>query len=268
MKNITTLLKEYRAINLESIVDFSKFNEYAITHHSTAIEGSTLTKIETSLLLDEGITPKGKPLLHSLMVTDHYNALLFVLDEAKKNKPLTIDLIRQINARVMRSTGSVYNTALGQVDASKGELRKGNVSVGGHYFVNYDKVEPYTKDLIKKYNTELPIVKTDKEKLELTFSIHFDLVSIHPFFDGNGRTSRLLMNYLQNCFKLPLSIVQTEDKADYFAALQDTRAQGNMQPFFEFMFIQYDKQLSNEIKNFKESLKQKINPFGGKSLFF
>jgi Fic family protein len=268
MDKLDLLLQEYRAMDFESIIDFTKFNEFTITHHSTAIEGSTLTRIETSLLLDEGITPKGKPLIHSLMVTDHQKALVFALDQAKKNKPITIALIQQISARVMKSTGSIYNTALGQVDASKGEFRKVNVSAGGHYFINYDKVEPYTKDLVKKYNTELLKVKTDKEKLELSFAAQFDLVNIHPFYDGNGRTSRLLMNYLQTCFKLPLSIVHTEDKADYYAALQNTRAQGNMQPFFEFMFIQYDKQLSNEIKNFKESLKQKINPFEGKSLFF
>lgn len=84
MDKVDVLLKNYRSLNLESIIDFSKFNEYAITYHSTAIEGSTLTENETRLLLEEGLTPKGKPLLHSLMVTDHYKALLFVLEEVKK----------------------------------------------------------------------------------------------------------------------------------------------------------------------------------------
>jgi Fic family protein len=268
MERIDVLLKEYRVLNLESIIDFTKFNEYAITHHSTVIAGSTLTENETRLLLEEDITPKGKPLLHSLMVKDHYNALLFVLDETKKKKTVSVDLIREINARVMKSTGSLYNTPLGQVDASKREFRKGNVSAGGSYFVSYDKVETYTKDLVKKYNAELLTVKKDKEKLELSFAAHFDLVSIHPFYDGNGRTSRLLMNYLQACFNLPLAIVYKEDKADYFTALQDTRAQKNMKPFFEFMFSQYEKQLQHEIKTFNESQKQKINPLGGRSLFF
>ena len=121
---------------------------------------------------------------------------------------------------------------------------------------------------MKKYNTELSRVKTNKEKLELSFAAHFDLVNIHPFYDGNGCTSRLLTNYLQTCFKLPLSMVHIEDKANYFAALQDTRAKGNRQPFFEFMFAQYHKQFSNEIKKLKEALDSKSNPFGGKSLFF
>lgn len=268
MDKVDLLLQKYRALNFESIIDFTKFNEYAITHYSTAIEGSTLTQIETSLLLDEGITPKGKPLLHSLMVTDHQGALVFTLEEAKRNKPLTVELIQQMNARVMRLTGSIYNTALGQVDASKGEFRKGNVSAGGSYFTSYDKVEPYAKNLIKKYNTELSRVKTDKEKLELSFAAHYDLVSIHPFYDGNGRTSRLLMNYFMVRFKLPLAIVHLEDKADYFAALQDTRTQENKQIFFEFMFTQYDKQLNNEIKKITEAQHQKIHPFGGRSLFF
>lgn len=168
----------------------------------------------------------------------------------------------------MRSTGAVYNTALGQIDASKGQFRKGNVSAGGHYFVNYEKVESYTQELVKKYNKQLPTVKNDSDKLELSFAAHFDLVNIHPFYDGNGRTSRLLMNYLQACFDLPLAIVHKEDKADYIASLQNARTQENLQPFFEFMFTQYDNQLQKEIENFKESQKQKIKPFGGRSLFF
>ena len=76
MNDIEKILTEYRSLNLENIIDFTKFNEYAVTHHSTVIEGSTLTENETRLLLDEGITPKGKPLEHSLMVKNHFTVAL------------------------------------------------------------------------------------------------------------------------------------------------------------------------------------------------
>ena len=82
--NIISLLEKFKSLQLSKNIDFDKFNQYAITHHSTTIEGSTLSEIETQLLLDEGITPKGKPLLHSLMVQDHYRALLFIIDLAKE----------------------------------------------------------------------------------------------------------------------------------------------------------------------------------------
>src|SRR5690348_15984517 len=99
MKVMEDILKQYRELNLDTVVDFKKFNQYVITHHSTAIEGSTLTETETQLLLDEGITPKGKPLLHSLMVEDHYKALLMVIGEAKKKVPISSTFIQSINAR-------------------------------------------------------------------------------------------------------------------------------------------------------------------------
>jgi Fic family protein len=77
-QQIAITINQYQQLNLSQTIDYDKFNQYAIVHHSTTIEGSTLTEVETRLLKEEGITPKGKPLLHSLMVQDHYNALLFI----------------------------------------------------------------------------------------------------------------------------------------------------------------------------------------------
>ena len=94
------LLDKFRSLNLSANIDFDKFNHYAITHHSTTIEGSTLTEIETRLLLDEGITPAGKPLLHSLMVKDHYNALRFILKLAAEKISITPEFIQSVNAAV------------------------------------------------------------------------------------------------------------------------------------------------------------------------
>ena len=112
MGNIESLINEYLSLNLSSIIDFDKFNQYSLVHHSTTIEGSTLTQIETSLLLDEGLTSKGKPILHSLMVRDHYKALSFVLDAATNKTTITSAFIRDTNAAVMKNTDTVYNTVL------------------------------------------------------------------------------------------------------------------------------------------------------------
>lgn len=264
------ILKQYRELNLETVVDFKKFNQYVITHHSTAIEGSTLTETETQLLLDEGITPKGKPLLHSLMVEDHYKALLMVIGEAKKKAPISLAFIQSINACVMKNTGNLYNTPFGPVDASKGEFRKGNVRAGNSYFVNFDKVPRYTTTLVERLQKQMKEVSGDNEMLELSFSAHFDLVTIHPFYDGNGRTSRLLMNFLQQYFGLPLAIVFKEDKQEYFDALIATRKQEKMEPFYQFMHGQYKKLLLSEIDNYVNSgkLEPKRNKNKGLSLFF
>ena len=67
LDDISILLGRYKALNLQDVLYHERFNEYAIVHHSSSIEGSTLTEVETRLLLEEDITPKGKPLTHIMM---------------------------------------------------------------------------------------------------------------------------------------------------------------------------------------------------------
>lgn len=245
--NIVALTEKYQSLHLSDILHHDKFLHYALTFHSTAIEGSTLTEIETRLLLDEGITPGGKPLEHSLMVKDHYDALRFTLEEARKKTPVSTALVKQINAHVMKNTGSTYNTVLGDIDAAKGEYRKGNVSAGGHYFFAYDKVPSLTKQLTETIQLLLDRITTIEEKLQLAFRAHYELVTIHPFYDGNGRTSRLLMNYVLERSGLPLCVLYKEDKALYYEALKKGQQQGDQQPFYDFMYHQYQKHLQEEI---------------------
>lgn len=251
-KTIVAFIEEYQSLNLSDVLHHDKFLYYALTFHSTAIEGSTLTQIETRLLLDEGITPGGKPLVHSQMVKDHYGALRVTLDEARKKAPVTAALVQQINAHVMKTTGSIYHTVLGDTDAAKGEYRKGNVSAGGHYFVAYDRVPSLMKQLTETIQLQLENAITIIEKLELAFRAHYELVTIHPFYDGNGRTSRLLMNFIMEYSGLPLCILYKEDKAMYYEVLQKGQQHGDQRPFFDFMHRQYEKHLQEEINKAQE----------------
>lgn len=246
-KNIVALIEEYQSLHLSDVLHHDKFLHYVLTFHSTAIEGSTLTEMETRLLLDEGITPGGKPLEHSQMVKDHYAAVRFTLDKARKQTPVSATLVQQINAHVMKSTGSIYYTVLGDIDAAKGEYRKGNVSAGGHYFIAYDKVPSLTKQLADTIQLQVERTTAIEEKLQLAFRAHYELVTIHPFYDGNGRTSRLLMNFVLERSGLPLCILYQEDKAQYYEVLQKGQQQSDQQPFFNFMYRQYEKHLQEEI---------------------
>ena len=255
MEKATGLIGEYQSLNLEQVIGYEKYNEYAIVHHSCTIEGSTLTEVDTQLLLDEGITPAGKPLAHSLMTTDHYAALQFVLNECPPQ--ISESFIQQINAKVQKHTGKIYNTPLGQVDASQGAYRKGNVTAGGSYFPNYDKVPALMKDFVQSLNDNIEKAGTVEKQLIASFDAHFSLVDIHPFYDGNGRTSRLLMNALQHKFNLPLSIVFVEDRALYYKALVETREAGdNKNIFFDFMLSQYRKHLTSEITKYNKAVAQ------------
>ena len=254
MEPLLSILKECQELGLSSVVDYDKFNAYALTHHSTRLEGSTLTSVETQLLLDEGKTPKGKPLQHSLMVKDHYDALQIVLKAARQPNPsITPEFIQQLNAAVLQHTGTIYHTLLGTVDSSQGQFRKSNVRAGNRYFSNYDKVPDQTRQLCDKLNPAMDAAQTTEQQLLLSFDAQFDLVSIHPFYDGNGRTARLLMNFLQARFRLPLSIVFSEDKADYIEALEQSRTQESLQPFRDFMIGQYAKHLQEEMQRYRDS---------------
>ena len=244
-------LQKFNNLNLSAIINFDKFNNYTIVHHSTSIEGSTLTLIETQLLIEEQITPKGKPILHSLMVQNHFEALQFIIENAKQKTPISLNFIQQVNAKIMRQTGNVYQTVFGEVDASKGMIRKGNVTAGSTYFVNFSKVENLLNNLVIKINESLLKPLTLLDQINLCFDFHFDIVTIHPFDDGNGRTSRLLMNYLQAYFNLPMSIVFLEDKIDYYNALGSTRKEEYLEIFRNFMQAQYHKYLQLEIDKFE-----------------
>jgi Fic family protein len=103
------------------------------------------------------------------------------------------------------------------------------------------------KQLCEKTNIEIEKVKTFEEKCNLAFKVHFNFVSIHPFGDGNGRTSRLLMNYIQSRFNLPLSIVFKQDRIKYVYALESARNKEDISVFYLFMYEQYRKFLKAEI---------------------
>jgi len=261
---IVNLIKKYNDLRIAEVIDHDRFNLIAIDHHSTRIEGSTLTEVETQVLINEGRTPNGKPLEESLMVTDHHAALVFSIENAKAKRALSISLLQDINALVMKNTGKVYNTMLGTVDSRTGAFRKGNVTAGVSYFPNFDKVERLTSDLMKKLTEAIQSPLSIADQLNLSFDAHFSLVSIHPYYDGNGRTSRLLMNYIQAWFNLPLAMVQSGHKAAYIQALIDTREQENIEIFREFMAGEYAFLLNREIEKFEEMKK----PSKGKGFTF
>lgn len=255
--SIQPLLEQFETLKLKEAVNFELMNEIFISHHSTAIEGSSLTEEESRLLIVDGITAKGKPLYDHNMVKDHFDALRFVVEEAKKKRKITPAFIQEISTHVMRTTGSVIHSSAGDYDSSKGDWRKSSVHVGNRYFVSYQKVEREVTHLCETLNNYIELVHTPDSVYQLAFDAHFYLVSIHPFADGNGRTSRLLMNYILSYHQLPLATIFKEDKIEYYQALEASRVSDegdpNLQPIRNFMFSQQAKYLSIEIEKYKQA---------------
>jgi len=237
---------------LRQNLDYEKFVVYSIVTHSTAIEGSTLTEQEAELLFESGLTAKGKPLVYHLMNTDLKNAYIFAMAQAREELLLSADFLRSLNAMVMKSTGGPNSVMAGDFDSSKGEFRLCGVSagVGGRSYVNYQKIPGMVDALCDKLNHQLSIGHETigpRELYEAAFGAHLDLATIHPWVDGNGRTARLLMNFLQ--FRLGLVPTKTfsEDRGDYIAALRESQDTGAPSYFLTFMARQHLKTLDGEL---------------------
>lgn len=255
---LLSVLKEYSELGIAEQIDYQKFYLYSIITHSTAIEGSTVTEIENQLLFDEGITAKGRSLQEQMMNLDlkaaYEQSMLF----ARGHEDFSVDMLKALSAIVMKSTGSVYYTIQGSFDSSKGDLRLLGVTagIGGQSYMNYKKVPEKLNEFCIGLNEKRhKLIETDDiiSKYILSFDAHYQLVTIHPWADGNGRMSRLVMNILQYEFGLvPVKIVK-ENKADYIQALIASREQESLEPFRNFMLEEHVRNLSKEIEEFKES---------------
>jgi len=269
MESLEELTVKYQQIT-RGVIDYEKYNLYAISHHSTVIEGSTLTEIETQVFLEEGLTAKGKPLTDHLMVKDHLEALKFVISKAQDQVSLNIPFIQSIASIVLKNTGTIYNTALGSFDSGKGEFRLLNVSagIGGKSYLNYSKVPLAMKDLCFDFSNKLLNKSlTTSEINDLSFLLHYQFVTIHPFADGNGRTGRLLMNFVQTYFDKPMTILLSQKKAEYISALVETREQEDINIFLNFMREQHLHYLQNEIARLQPTKSIRKN-FGDIGLLF
>ena len=252
-KIFNSLREEFLKLKLNEAINWKKYNLMFLSHHSTAIEGSTLTSLESQLLLDEGITPEGKPFEHSQMEKDHYSALEFVAQEAGQRHKLTPEFIRAVSARVMHGTGQVYNVSQGSFDSSKGEYRKTSVFAGETGFPGFGKVEELVKALCENVNAKVDKADTLREIYELAFDFHFDLVSIHPFADGNGRVSRLMMNFILLYHEQAPAIIHKEDRKMYISALEESRQTESNIPIRKFLFEQQIKEFERQIAKVQSS---------------
>lgn len=252
---IEELNKRFNDLGISKEIDYKKYYLYSLITHSTAIEGSTLTERDTQMLFDEGIATGERPMLHYKMNEDLKKAYDFIGIEANKKTPVTPSFLQQMNSLVMSSTGSVYNTLSGTFDSCKGEWRKIGVTAGyaGPSYMNFLKIVPHIEELCNTLKERQSEITSFREMYELSFSAHFNLVTIHPWVDGNGRTSRLLMNYIQMYYDLFPAKVFNEDRAKYIEALVQSREEDTTTPFIDFMAGQLKKSLASEIEKYESS---------------
>ncbi|MCD7981544.1 MAG: Fic family protein [Clostridiales bacterium] len=216
----------------------NSFNiEYA--HNSTAIEGNTLTLIQTRAIIEDGLSVGGKTLREIYEVANHAKAFAYVQKCVADGKPLDEYIVKDIHALLMENIlpGGIYRNVAVRITGA------------GHK-------PPVPSEMyrqVKSFFADLPY-KTELNTIELAAWTHAEFVRIHPFTDGNGRTSRMMMNYqlLIGGF-LPVSVAK-ENRLEYFDALEAYAVNGELTPFAEMIAGLEQQRLEEYISIAEESV--------------
>lgn len=192
------------------------------TYNSNAIEGNTLTMSETKVVL-EGITIGGKSMVEHLEIINHREAILFVEDLVSSQEPLSEWNIKNIHALILNEIDNL----------NAGKYRSENVVISGakHMPPKHYEVSLLMQKLIAEYQKEWmiyhPVVRAAL--------LHGEFAKIHPFIDGNGRTSRLLLNFELMRNGYPPIIFKNDNRAKYYDVLDLAHTTKNYEPLIKLV---------------------------------
>ena len=208
-------LDGYRPLPPELVQNLEQWFLIELTYTSNAIEGNTLTRKETAVVVEKGLTVSGKSLVEHLEATNHAEALRTVLKLAESK---TSDLGEN-------DILNIHNTILkGIDDDNAGHYRSIPVRISGSQVVlpNYRKVPDLMATFVEAIRSE-----KKAHPVELAAEAHYQLVTIHPFVDGNCRTARLLMNLILMQNGYPPALIRTRDRLKYIKSLEQAQLGGS-----------------------------------------
>lgn len=217
-------LNALRPIPTAALAKIREQFQLEMTYNSNAIEGNSLTLKETFWVIQHGLTIKGKPLKDHLEAKNHQEALEFLYELVghKSKKTISEHQIRQLHQLVVKES---------QSDVA-GKYRDGQVMITGtdHVPPPAYEISPLMNDLVNWYRKN----RKKYHVVELAAILHHKLAYIHPFWDGNGRTARLVMNILILEAGYPLAIVLKNDRKRYYRVLA-LADKGRYGPLCEFI---------------------------------
>ena len=211
-------LDSYRPLPPEMVANLHEDLVLRWTYNSNAIEGNTLTLKETKVAL-EGIAVGGKTLREHFEATNHREAIYFVEELVKRHGPLTEWQIKAIHQLILKNID----------DTHAGVYRKINVTISGADHVPPDAVHVDSEmhEFINWYQDKAGAL----HPVERAARVHAEFVGIHPFTDGNGRTSRLLMNLELMKDGYPAAVLPVEKRLAYYEALDAAHVKQDYEPF-------------------------------------
>jgi len=229
-------LDQHRPLSNALVRNLNDWFRVELTYTSNAIEGNTLTRKETALVIEKGLTVGGKSLKDHLEATNHAKAL----DWVQEHIYLKSDQIQQ------QDILHIHKIILkGIDDDNAGHYRSVPVRISGSTVIlpNFRKVPDLMEELI--YWLHEP---GNLHPIELASEAHYKLVTIHPFVDGNGRTARLLMNMILLMFGYPPAIIRNTERLAYIDSLEQAQLGGSKMPFFTIIKKAVDRSLDIYLK--------------------
>jgi len=223
-------LDRLHPLSSEALGKLEHYYDLEITYTSNAIEGNTLSPVETTLVIEQGVTISGKPLKDHLEALDHYDAIRYVRELAREKTPLTESDVRNLHRMVVQR--SRPDIAGRYADLA----RYVRTETGRHQFPSPAEIPALVGDFAKWLSAA-------PDTPEAAFTAHRRLVEIHPFNDGNGRTARLLMNLVLIRGGYPPIAVRPEDRPDYIRALQRSQAGQGNESFDNLLYRRLDATL-------------------------
>jgi Fic family protein len=223
-------LDRLRPFSPEALSKLEHYYDLEITYTSNAIEGNTLSPVETTLVIEQGVTISGKPLKDHLEALDHYDAIRYVRELAREKTPLTEGDVRNLHRLVVQR--SRPDIAGRYADLA----RYVRTEAGRYEFPSPAEIPSLMGDFAKWLSTA-------PDTPSGSFAAHRKLVHIHPFNDGNGRTARLLMNLILVRGGYPPIAVRPEDRPDYIRALQQSQAGHGSESFDNLLYGRLDATL-------------------------
>lgn len=235
-------LDELRPLSTKVLSNLEHYYDLELTYTSNAVEGNTLSPVETTLVIEKGITVSGKPLKDHLEALDHYDAIRYVRELARQVTPLTENDVRNIHKLVVQRSAP---RMAGQYADLPRFVR---TETGRHTFPSPAVVPALMRDFSRW-------LATAPTTPEAAFTAHRRLVDIHPFNDGNGRTARLLMNLILIRGGYPPVAVRPEDQLEYIRSLQHA-GHGN---FNAFLYRRLDATLGEYLSALREAMPPEAN---------
>ena len=236
-----------RPLSPGTLANLEHYYDIELTYTSNAIEGNTLSAVETTLVIEKGITIGGKPLKDHLEAVDHYGAIRYVRELARQATPLTESDVRNLHRLVMQRSGP--DIAGRYADLA----RYVRTETGRHAFPSPVEIPALMGDFAAW-------LRTAPDTPETAFTAHRRLVDIHPFNDGNGRAARLLMNLVLIRGGYPPIAVRPADRLDYIRALQQAQAGHGTESFCDLLYRRLDATLGEYLRAFEEALPGAVNP--------